>query len=86
MQSATRESITAELKEFIVNTFPRMDDEELSESDQLLEEGIVDSLGILEIVAYIQTNYNVRVNDEDITAENFDTVKNIAEYITGKLA
>jgi len=79
-------AISTQLKEFIKNMFPGTGSSELSDDDKLLEMGIVDSLGVLEIVTFIQTTYSITVNDEDITGENFDTINNITTYVSSKLS
>jgi acyl carrier protein len=49
-----------------------------------LEEGIVDSQGVMELVAFIEDNFAVTVDDQDITADNFDSVNKLTAYIKSK--
>ena len=46
-----------------------------------MENGIIDSLGFLEIITFIEQNYGIKVQDEDVTADNFNTIANISSYI-----
>lgn len=49
-----------------------------------LEEGIVDSIGVLELVAFIEEAFGVVVDDMDVTPDNFDTVNKLAAYVQSK--
>jgi acyl carrier protein len=80
------EKVSSQLIEFIQNMFPGAGSCELSNDDKLLEMGIVDSLGVLEIVTFIQTTYAITVKDEEITGDNFDTISNITTYVTSKMS
>lgn len=53
-------------------------------SDSFLEKGVVDSMNIMEIVAFIEDQFHVDVEDLDIVPANFDSVKNVAAYVERK--
>ena len=53
----------------------------LGEDVDLLSAGIVDSLGILRLVAFIEERFGVKVPDEDVVFENFQTIKTMAQYV-----
>jgi acyl carrier protein len=65
---------------FSENGYPYPDDA------SFLEEGIVDSVGIMELVAFIEENMNVSVEDQEITPDNFDSITKLAAYIQRKSA
>ena len=50
-----------------------------------LEEGIVDSLGIMDLVCFIEETFGLTVTDEDLTPDNFDSVNKLANYIQHRL-
>jgi acyl carrier protein len=50
-----------------------------------LEEGIVDSLGIMDLVFFIEDTFGVTVGEEELTPENFDSVNKLADYIHRRL-
>jgi acyl carrier protein len=54
------------------------------ENVSFLDEGIVDSAGVMELVSFVEENFHVHVEDLDITPENFDSVRKIAAYIRRK--
>jgi acyl carrier protein len=58
----------------------------LSEEDSLLEKGIIDSTGVLELVAFIEETYSFKINDEELAPENLDSIKNISQFIQNKLS
>ncbi|KPK10480.1 MAG: hypothetical protein AMJ56_07905 [Anaerolineae bacterium SG8_19] len=53
----------------------------LSVDDNLLIGGLVDSLGIMRLINFIEQNFNIRVPPEDVTIEHFRSIRVIAEYI-----
>jgi acyl carrier protein len=56
----------------------------LEASDDLLGGGILDSLGMMKLITFIEETFNIEVAPEDMVIENFMTVENICEYINGK--
>lgn len=57
---------------------------QLSEEASFLEEGIVDSTGVLELVMFVEETFQVSVADEEIVPDNFDSVAKLAAYIRSK--
>ncbi len=55
-----------------------------SDSASFLEEGIVDSMGIMELVMFVEENFNMTVEDEELVPDNFDSVSKLAVYIRSK--
>jgi len=55
-----------------------------SDSASFLEEGIVDSMGIMELVMFAEENFHVTVEDEELVPDNFDSVGKLAAYIRAK--
>lgn len=49
-----------------------------------LENGIVDSMNILELVMFVEENFNIKVGDQDIVPDNFDSVSKLAGYLSRK--
>ena len=61
------------------------DETKLQNTDSFLEEGIVDSTGILELVMFVEETFGVQIEDEDIVPENFDSISQLAAYIRRKI-
>jgi len=75
------------LREFILENFVTgLDVEEFGDDDSFLEQGIIDSTGVLEMVAFIEETYLFEVDDEEVLPENFDTLDNLDAYIARKRA
>lgn len=57
----------------------------LGEHDSLLERGVVDSTGVLELVTFIETRFSLQVEDQEIVPANLDTLDRIARFVEAKL-
>ncbi len=79
-------TIKQQILEFITTNFLFDDSIKLGHEDSLLETGVIDSTGVLELVAFIEETYAIKVEDEDIIPENLDSIQNITLYITQKLS
>lgn len=78
-------NIKNELREFIVENFLFGDTEtHFSDSDSFMDAGIIDSTGILEVITFIEENYNVKVEDDEILPENLDSLDNLDNFINKK--
>jgi acyl carrier protein len=51
-----------------------------------IQEGIIDSMGVMELATFVNTEFGIQVDPQDVTPENFDSVNKLAEYIRRKLA
>lgn len=56
----------------------------MGDDESLLETGVVDSTGILELTLFVEDTFGVEVLDQEIVPENFDSVSRIAAYVKGK--
>lgn len=54
----------------------------LGDEDRLLERGVIDSMGVMELLAFLRTDFGVVVADEDITETNLGTLADIVRYVT----
>lgn len=82
-----QETIEKQIRNFIVENFLFGESNDgLNDNDSLLETGIMDSTGVLELVAFIEENYKFKVKDEELVPENLDSIANISEFIRKKQA
>jgi acyl carrier protein len=80
-------NVSQALEEFIIRDLMVADgDVSLSADASLIESGIVDSLGILRLVAFIEENFSVVVDDIDVVPENFDTINAMNSLVERKRA
>ena len=78
--------IREKIRTYVIDSFIK--DEAIGLDDDLsfIETGIIDSVGVLELVAFIETTFDFRVEDEELIPENLDSVNEIVTYIQSKIA
>ncbi len=72
------------IKQFIVDNFLFGDGTKLANDTPFFEKGIIDSTGVLELVAFIEDNFNVTVTDEELVQENFSSLNAIEKFLQSK--
>ena len=78
-------SIEEILRKYILENYLFTDDEsELNNSDSFLDLGIIDSTGIMEVVLFIEMEFDIEVDDEELLPENLDTIDNLVKFISNK--
>lgn len=78
--------VNSKVREFIKDNFMYRDDRaDLADTESLLEAGLIDSTGILELVAFIETEFSIQMADADIVPDNLDSVQTIVRYVESKL-
>ena len=73
------------IRHFVVENYLFGDGDSLMEDTSFMEEGIIDSTGILELVFFIEETFGFSVEDDELIPENMDSLQNIARYIDRKL-
>lgn len=58
---------------------------DLNDEDSLLEKGVIDSAGMLDLVNFIETEYSIKIDDDDLMPENFDSLNAIQNFVTRKI-
>lgn len=75
------------VRQFIADNFIlEGDPENLPGAESLTQSGVLDSMGVLELVMFIEERFGVSVPDEDTIPENLDSVDRIVRYVDGRLA
>jgi len=72
---------SSRIREFLLQKFPLARKRKVANDENLLESGVIDSLGILEIVEFLQREFSVAVSDEDLTPENFQNIECMAQFV-----
>lgn len=78
-------SVHDEIRNFVIENFLFGDAGGLNDDSSFIKEGIVDSTGILQLVAFVQERYQLMVSDDELVPENLDSVNRIAHFVQGKL-
>ena len=74
-------TVSTHIKDFIWQHFPLARTRKIVETDHLLEQGILDSLGILEVVTFIENEFSIILNDDDIMPENFQSIECMVTFV-----
>jgi acyl carrier protein len=78
-------SVTTDVEQFILSELSQgRGITAVDPTDNLLAKGIVDSHGVMELVAFLEERYGISVRDEDLTPENFESVARIDEFVARK--
>lgn len=68
----------------LIDYFKERADTVVDSDTHLLEEKVIDSMGIIELVAFLEATYGIEFTDDDLTVENFTTIGSISKLILGK--
>ena len=75
------------IRQFVLENFVFEDNSsDLQDSDSFLENGIIDSTGVLELVLFVEETFGIDVADEEVVPENFDSVKALGAYVSRKIS
>ena len=77
--------IEEKIKEFILHNLYFSEGAVIEDGESFLETGVVDSTGVMELVAFVETEFGIRVEQEEIVVDNFDSVSKVASFIRRKL-
>jgi acyl carrier protein len=78
--------IEAAIRGFLSENFPLVEGTSVDGSQSLVEAGVIDSTGVLELVDFIETRFDTRIPDEELVPENLDTIDNMVRYLSAKVA
>ncbi len=81
-----KQNISEKVSQFIAEQFVFDEELSISNDDSLLESGTIDSTGILELVLFLEENFSISVEDEELVPENLDSINKIADFVTRKNA
>ena len=80
------QQIEQDVRQFVIDNFLLgMSDDHLCDDDSFLEKGLVDSMGILSLVTFVEEKYAVPVADKELVTDNWDSVRRISEFVRSKL-
>jgi acyl carrier protein len=84
MQTAQSEIITR-VRAFVQENFLYMHSNfQLADDDRLLDKGVIDSMSIVEMISFIESEFGVQANEEDISDANFGSLAGIAQFVSEK--
>ena len=79
--------VREQIKKYIAETFLFSNNGfPMSEDASFLDEGVIDSMGVLELIMFTEETFDISVEDDEIKPENFDSVNKLYEYIQRKIS
>jgi acyl carrier protein len=82
----TTENVRDRIKAYIMKNFLLEENAQLGDDQSLVKTGVVDSTGILELIAFAEDEFRVHFEDNELVADNFDSVNRVTACVTRKLA
>ena len=79
------ENVSSQVRELILEKIPLAGKRGVQNGDHLLESGILDSLGVLDVVNEVEEKFQIILNDEELVPENFQTIVHIASFVNKKI-
>ena len=74
-----------EIRDYISGTMlVGLSDESIEPDESLVQRGVVDSTGVLELVGFLESRFGITVRDDEITLDNLDTLNSISAYVRQK--
>ncbi|MEQ1579215.1 MAG: acyl carrier protein [Steroidobacteraceae bacterium] len=77
--------IRQQLRSYIEENFIVSASASLTDSDSLLDKGVVDSTGFIELITYLEERFAIEVRDDEMIPENLDSIDNLTTYVDRKL-
>lgn len=85
MQTMEQQTIEQDIRQFVIANFLFGEDNgSLKPDESFLETGIIDSTGVLELVAFLESTYGLRVRDNELTPDNLDSLDRVAAFVRRK--
>ena len=78
--------VRASIVRFLMTNFYVADPADLADDSSLLDQGIVDSTGVLEVITFLETEFSINVEDSEMTPDNLDSVANLVAFVARKKA
>lgn len=75
-----------DIRAHVVENFLFGQEDNLKDDDSFLEEGIIDSTGVLQLVFHLEDTYGIKVEDDELLPENLDSIDAICSYLERKKA
>lgn len=85
MTGSSESAVMSNVRAFVQENFLyMMPDFELADDDRLLEKGVVDSMGISELISFVESQFGVVAAEDEISEANFGSLRSIARFVTAR--
>lgn len=80
------QNIQQDLRQFVIDNFLfGQGNGHLRNDDSFLDKGIIDSTGVLELVAFLEEKYHFKIQDRELVPDNLDSINNLVRFVETKL-
>jgi len=79
-----RDLVAQQVRTFVQDNFVYGQGSSLGDGDSFLEGGIIDSTGILELIAFLSRQYDISIQDEEAIPENLDSIRSVSAFVVRK--
>jgi acyl carrier protein len=73
------------IKKFVADYFIKDSNFNWNDDTSLIEEGLIDSTGVMELVVFLETSFDIRIEDEEISPEYLDSINKLVAFVQSKL-
>ncbi len=77
-------TLQQQIRDFVTSNFYVADPKALEDRTSLLDQGIIDSTGVLEVIMFIESTFGMTVEDSEMLPENLDSIERIAAFVARK--
>ena len=77
--------IETRIRDDVLSNFVSMNPSEIPNNASLVELGVIDSMGVMEFVALLESNFNIEIRDNETLPQNIDTIDNLTAFVLRKL-
>lgn len=85
-QIPTKVEINQKIRQFIEANSPVATQDKLSDTDSLLDNNIIDSMGFLDLVTFVESEFDVAVEDDELLTDNFESIESVTEFVNAKIS
>ena len=84
-QQTSATEIKQKIREFIADKSPAVRQGNISDTDSLLDNNIIDSMGFLELVTFVESEFAIAVEDDELMTDNFESIESITNFVNAKV-
>jgi acyl carrier protein len=81
---STPQNISTEVRKFVTTNFYVAEPASLRDDDSLLDKGIIDSTGVIELIGFLEETFGIKVEDAEMMPENLDSIARVSAFVQSK--
>ena len=87
MATVEQSSVKQKIRDFITETFLIGEDKsKLADSDSFMQKEIIDSTGVLELATFVEEEFGITIEDNEMVPDNLDSINNLVRFISHKIS